>query len=162
MTEKQIAKLSHDEAIEELATAKTSVTEKRDEFYAFLKENKLKRNKDYSEDAKHGKKFSKFKTEIDKLVILRDGIKEQAKATKPKKAGGRASTYEYPADVTTPEEKKKYRTKMRAEAKKAEKAKEKAEAPEVPADEKAAKKTAKKKPAKKASKKKEAVVEDED
>ena len=154
MTAKQIDKLDHDGAKEALVQVKADIKAKRDEFHAFLKENKLKRNVDHSEDTKHGKKFKAFKTAIDKLTEQREAISAKVKETKPKKGAGRKSKYEYPADVTTPEQKKKYRTKMRAEAKKAEKAAAKAEGGND-----ARKKKAKKKPAKK---KEPGAAEDED
>lgn len=86
---------------------------------AYLKENNLDPSKDWTKDKKHGKKIKELlaisKTKTEKAD---DSLKEVKKA---KKAGS-TMKYDYPlvdGREMTSEEKKKYRVKMRAEAKKA-------------------------------------------
>lgn len=86
---------------------------------AYLKENNLDPSKDWSKDKKHGKKIKELlavsKTKTDKA-------EEALKETKKAKKAGSTVKYDYPlvdGKEMSPEEKKKYRVKMRAEAKKA-------------------------------------------
>lgn len=158
MTSKQIKALSFEEATTAYADSKVTAKNERESLNAFCKENKLKRNVDHTDDAKHGKKYAKLKQTVDAACELRDALKEQVKETKPKKTSGRASKYEYPEDITTNEQKKKYRTQLRAAAAKADKAanpdaaaskkkKPKVKAEEAPSEAVATKKKGKKKKA---------------
>lgn len=86
---------------------------------AYLKENNLDPSKDWSKDKKHGKKIKELlavsKTKTEKAE---ESLKETKKANK----AGSTMKYDYPlvdGKEMSPEEKKKYRVKMRAEAKKA-------------------------------------------
>lgn len=104
-----------------LAAVKSELTAKRDEFQAWLKTNKLGRAKDYSDDKKYGKKYTEFQTAINELTAKREELESASKPAKGSKRGGFTAKYEYPADVVTAEQKKAYRVKQRAAAKKAEK-----------------------------------------
>lgn len=98
---------------EELGVAKT-------ELRAFEKESKLAKDTDHSDDAKHGKRWSKLKATVTKKEELIAKTREKLAALKPEKTE-RPSKYEYPKDVVTALDKKKHRAKLRAEAKRAEK-----------------------------------------
>jgi hypothetical protein len=93
----------------------------------FLKKNELKRDKDYSKDAKFGKKFKELTLALQKAND--DLAGGEAKAKDSKKAGktdkakkeskgspGRATKYEYPEGLTA-EEKKEFRVQARKAAK---------------------------------------------
>lgn len=118
---------------EDLLAKKAEIQIARDEFYAFLKENGLKRNQDYSEDAKVGKKFSKHKAKIAGLVTERDNLVTAISDAKPKKEKSLQfeAKYTYPVDVQTAAQKKKYRLDARRDAKKAERANEAGEDKEI-------------------------------
>lgn len=107
---------------EELAVAEK---EKR----AFEKDNGLKKGEDHSEHPKHGKKWAKMDKNIQQLEADIEEAKNWLKENKPKKEKKeRQLKYDYPADCTTDEQKKKFRATMRAEAKKAEKGEKKSKA----------------------------------
>lgn len=84
----------------------------------YLKENNLDPTKDWSKDKKHGKKIREL------LAISQsksDKAKEKVEKLKESKKAGSTSKYDYPlvdGKEMTPEQKKKYRAQMRAEAKK--------------------------------------------
>lgn len=115
---------SYEEAQEARQAAQEAAKELRTELAAFCKENKIKRGTapdELGDDVK-ASVAKKYKTLFNKNEKAREAVAD-AKATekelKPRKE--RASKYDYPDDVTTPEQKKKYRAKMRREAKAAEK-----------------------------------------
>ena len=115
MGKKTKAELKEDlkAAKEELTVAKT---EKRD----FEKSNKMAKDTDHSEDAKHGKKWKRLNDMVAKKESAVEKIKADIAEAKPEKTE-RASKYEYPADVVTAADKKKYRAAARAAKAKAEK-----------------------------------------
>lgn len=97
----------------------------------FLKKNNLKRDKDYSKDAKLGTKWKELKLAADKAndalepaakpAAEKTKAKETAKPAKEKKekgnaGSGRATKYEYPEGLTAAE-KKEFRVKARRDAK---------------------------------------------
>lgn len=83
----------------------------------YFTKNKLKRNEDYTDDAKHGSKIQRLQKEINKASDTLSAINDQVAALKPGKGKvGREMKYEYPADCKTAEQRKKYRIKMRKEA----------------------------------------------
>jgi len=142
---------NYDEAAEAFKATKEELAVAREEKKTYFKENGLSQKEDYSADAKHGKKVKKFQEMIDKKIKERDETEAWMKENKPKKERAvRATTYEYPDDITTAEDKKKYRAKQRAAKKKA----EKGEAEEKPTKkEKKAKKEEAEAPAPESSKK---------
>lgn len=98
---------------------------------AYYKENKLKKTEDYSADEEHGKKIARLEANVEKAQNA------VGKTKKEKPTTNRATKYEYPADIDTPEKRKKYRQEMRAKAagktKKEKPAKEKPAKEEKPA-----------------------------
>ena len=130
---------TYEEALEAQGVAKDAVKEAKAALTEYYTKNKLKRNEDYTDDAKHGGKIQKLQNAIDRESSTLENIGEQMKALKPKKekSAGRETKYEYPADCVTSEQKKKYRIKMRKEAENADKPKK--EKTEKPAPKKAAK-----------------------
>lgn len=95
------------------------------ELQEYMKANKLDPTNDYSKDKKHGKKIKELT-----LIInadrdkVHDTIKKEKKEKKEKKVAGATAKYDYPlvdGKPMTAEEKKKYRQKMRSEAKAANK-----------------------------------------
>jgi len=121
----------HDEAIEAQTAGKAKVRDAKDALTSYIKENKLKRNVDYTNDKKHGAKITKLSNAVEKaseaLVKINDAVKD----LKPSKA--KASKYDYPEGLTN-EEKKKFRQAARSAAKPKKEGKEKKEkAPEAKA-----------------------------
>lgn len=139
--------MTFEEATAALEEIKGALTEERKEFKSFLKKNKLKVGKDYSTHKELGEEFSAHNDKLAELQATREELMAFTKENKPRKE--RQTQYDYPEGVTSTEEKKKYRAKVRAEKKRAEKAKAKAEKGESTEKEEAPAK--KKAPAKKAS-----------
>jgi hypothetical protein len=106
---------TEEEAVEAVATFKEEVKSAKAALTDYYKANKLKRNEEHDADSKHGKKIAKLEKSVERNTDKLAKAKEAAKSLKPKKE--RAVKYDYPADMT-PEEKKKYRAKMRSQAKK--------------------------------------------
>lgn len=138
---------TYEQAQEELASAKATRKECNEAMAEFLKENKLKKGEDYSghSDEKIAKKWKKLAAAQTEARAAVTAAEEAEKALKPK--AERASKYEYPEDVVTADDRKKYRAKMRNAAKAAEagekpakKEKKAKDAEEAPAAEKASKK----------------------
>lgn len=152
----------------------------------YFKENKLKKTDDYSEDAKHGKKVTRLESKVDKyseeLISINEAVKSYKPGKAKKDAAPRNLKYDYPDDVKTAEQRKKYRIEQRkaaksgeegseakpakaAKAKKAKKAEVETEEVEDTKPTKKGKKVAKvaesKAPAKKASKKRKEVIEED-
>lgn len=108
---------TYDEALEAQGTAKEAVKEAKSALTDYYTKNKLKRNEDYTDDAKHGAKVAKLQNAIDKASEHLADINEQMKSLKPKKEkAGREMKYEYPADCDTAEKRKKYRIEQRRKA----------------------------------------------
>ena len=107
--------LTYDSAVKQLKGVKADLKEARNELNAFLKENKLKKTQDHSKDKKHGKAYKALKATIKTLEEQRDDFQTFAKENKPKKE--RSYKYGYPEDIKTGDDRKKFRTKMRAKAK---------------------------------------------
>lgn len=163
--DKVIKKAKVENSAESLEAKLKSLSEEKAAYY---KENGLKVGKDYANDKKHGAyitKITKAIKEVEEAIKeIKGSVKEAAgeikKSAKKIKEAVKsvASKYEYPADVVTAEQKKKYRRDMRAAAAKAAKGetkpKKEAKQPKKGKEEKPSK------PAKVA--KEEKVVEDED
>jgi len=107
----------YDEAVQQLEAAKTDLSEKREALREFKTENKIKRNKPV-EDPAIQKQLETHEGAVEKAREVVDAAKAAAKELKPRKE--RVTKYEYPEDCTTDKDKKRYRAKMRREAKKAE------------------------------------------
>jgi hypothetical protein len=121
MSKEKTAKFANKaEAKEALTAAKESKKSAKQELKAFEKENELASGEDHSGDAKHGKRWSKLKKAVDSAEAKVTDIEGEMEGLKSAKVD-RPSKYEYPADVVTALDKKKYRAKMRAAAKKADK-----------------------------------------
>ena len=56
-----------EEALEAQKEAKETVKEAKQALTDYFTKNKLKRNQDYTDDAKHGAKIERLQKEIDKL-----------------------------------------------------------------------------------------------
>lgn len=124
MTKKEILKAkTFEEAQAVLATAKAEKKEALASLRSYCAENKLKQKVEPTE-AKHQKKWKSLTEAYEKAKEMVEAAETHAKELKP--SGNRKTKYEYPDGVTTAEEKKKYRAKLRADAKKAEKAANKA------------------------------------
>lgn len=140
------------EALSKLNEAKSALT-------AYLKKNKLKRSDDHSEDKKHGSKIAKLEKAIEKAQAAYEKLKAPSKKKDKgakKESAGRRTKYDYPADIVSADDRKKYRQKMRAEAKaagKGEKKSKKAKTGKPKADKAEGKKTSKKAKTGKKSKK---------
>lgn len=108
--------LNLEQATEAQKNAKDALKAAKADLKAFRKENKIKPGEEPT-DEKLTKKFNKLVKAVEEaeseLVKADTAIKE---LTPPK---GRATTYTYPEDVVTAADKKKYRAKMRRDAKKA-------------------------------------------
>jgi len=109
---------TYDEALEAQVEGKKAVRDAKQALTAYLKTNKLKRNIDYTNDTKHGKKIARLNKAIERTSNALVKVNEAVKSLKPKVE--RKSKYDYPEGLTA-EEKKKFRTKARAEANKASK-----------------------------------------
>lgn len=113
--------MAEKKSAEELANAKKAAKEElqvaKDELKAFRKENKLDKEKDYSADEKHGKKYTKLVAQVTKKTKALEDAETAAKGEK-KAAGRKATKYEYPKDATA-DDKKKIRASARAAAKRA-------------------------------------------
>ena len=121
---------TYEEALTAQEEAKSAVKEAKTALTEYYTKNKLKRNEDYTDDAKHGGKIQRLQQNIDKASETLADINEQVKGLKPGKAkAGRDTKYEYPADCVTAEQRKKYRIKMRKEADSDKPKKEKTEKP---------------------------------
>lgn len=140
------------EAKEALSSAKEEKKAAFSELRAFEKENELAKGGDHSKDAKVGKKWNKLNETYQKKKASVEELEGAVKETKSDKTA-RKTVYDYPADIKTAGEKKKYRAKMRAEKKRAAKGDKTAE---NGTEKKASKKDKKK------GKKKEVAAETED
>jgi len=105
---------TYEEALAAQKALKVEVKNDKAGLTAYLKQNKLKRNVDHSDDKKHGKKIAAFQKRIDRAMAKLETTNGLVKDMKPKKE--RSYKYDYP-DGLTAEEKKKFRQKARAESK---------------------------------------------
>lgn len=116
--------MSKYESLEDAKTAQElkaqQVKDAKAALATYFKENKLKKTEDYSEDAKHGKKVSRLESKIDKYSEELITINEAVKGFKPGKAKKESAPknlkYDYPDDVKTAEQRKKYRIAARKAA----------------------------------------------
>jgi len=110
--------LTFDSATEQLVEVKADLKDARGEMTDFLKANKLKKGQDHSnhETAKVAKGWTKADNKISKLEEDRTTLQDFVKANKPKKE--RESKYSYP-DGLDADGRKKFRTQIRAKAKRA-------------------------------------------
>ena len=93
----------------------------------YFTKNKLKRNQDYKDDAKHGAKIERLQKEIDKASNTLSDVNSQVSSLKPGKGkAGREMKYEYPPECKTAEQRKKYRIEQRKKANNADKPKKEA------------------------------------
>ncbi len=106
---------TYEEALETVNTLKEKLGEERTALREFKSENNIKRGKE-PEDEKIAAKLEKLVAGIEKTREAIDIAKVEAKELKPRK--NRVTKYDYPDDCTTDADKKKYRAKMRREAKK--------------------------------------------
>lgn len=106
---------TYEEALEALETAKANLGEVKEANREFKKENKIRRNKPIEDEA-IAKKLEASEAKVDKAREAMEAAKLNAKELKPRK--DRVTKYEYPDDCVTDKDKKKYRAKMRREAKK--------------------------------------------
>jgi hypothetical protein len=102
------------EAKEALAQAKEERKAAKEELRAFEKENDLEKGGDHSAN----KKWAKLNGSLEKKEALIAEIEESMKDLKSEKVA-RVSKYEYPEDVVSAADKKKFRAAARAAAKKA-------------------------------------------
>lgn len=141
---------SKEELKEALSVAKEEAKAAREEKRGFEKENKLAKGEDHSANEKVGKKWTK----LNDVVTAKTAKVEKAQAALDevkKESTGSRTTYEYPKDVVSPGDRKKYRAAQRAAKKKAAKGEGDAAAPkkskksaEAPAEEVKAEKKVKK------------------
>ena len=110
--------ITYEQAQEAASVKKEALKAVKAEAKEFRKENKL-RPDDTPTDEKLAKKLAKLTSAVEKAQKEYDDAVEAMKALKPKTV--RQSKYEYP-DGMTAQEKKRFRAKSRAEARKAEKA----------------------------------------
>lgn len=102
---------------EKIARVDKKIAAKKDELKTFLKDNKLSAKEDHSKN-KDKNLASSYKALKGALAELE--TKKAGYGAAPKKGGkaGIAAKYTYPASVKTSDDKKKYRTHIRALAKK--------------------------------------------
>lgn len=110
-------KMTYEQALELAETSKGEFKVAKAAFKDFLKENKVKTIEEIT-DEKLAKKAGKLNSAIEAATATKEEAEAMAKSLKP--AVERESKYEYPEGLTS-DEKKKFRTKMRASAKQAEK-----------------------------------------
>ena len=113
-----------EEALEAQKEAKETVKEAKQALTDYFTKNKLKRNQDYTDDAKHGAKIERLQKEIDKASNTLADVNSQVSSLKPGKGkAGREMKYEYPPECKTAEQRKKYRIEQRKKANNADKPK---------------------------------------
>ena len=116
-----------EEALEAQKEAKETVKEAKQALTDYFTKNKLKRNQDYTDDAKHGAKIERLQKEIDKASNTLADVNSQVSSLKPGKGkAGREMKYEYPPECKTAEQRKKYRIEQRKKANNADKPKKEA------------------------------------
>lgn len=151
------------EAQAALASKKDELSAAKEELKAFEKENKLSKVEDKGAHEKHGKKWSKLNEVVENLENSKKEIESWLKDNKPKgeKKGGfkPSGKYDYPEGLSEAE-KKKFRAKARAAAKREEKGSDSKKAAKKSATPKEEGKKSKKGKDKKSKKEKAAKSED--
>lgn len=141
-----MAKLTYEETKEALELKRTALKEANAEFKQWRKDNKI--GDDAPKDAKLLAKYNGYKKTQKTLGDEVVALEASAKELKPAREGAFAKKYTYPAEITTAEEKKKYRAAQRRLAKgvkpKAEKAAKEEKGTEKEAPKKIIKKIVKK------------------
>lgn len=152
-----------EEALEAQKEAKETVKEAKQALTDYFTKNKLKRNQDYTDDAKHGAKIERLQKEIDKASNTLSDVNSQVSSLKPGKGkAGREMKYEYPPECKTAEQRKKYRIEQRKKANNADKPKkETSEKPKKETSKKEAENAKPKASAKKVKSKSSAVESEE-
>jgi len=108
----KVAYNTYDEAMVAADALKEKNAEVKAAYFSVVSKHKLRPGfKIADQDKKVQKELNDAKAIWDAVRDEKNVILELAKGMKPKKEG--RSTYEYPAEVVTAEDKKKYRTKMR-------------------------------------------------
>lgn len=112
--------LSVEEAQEKLIAAKEKMVEAKDALVAFNKANGLKKGEDASnhEDAKIAKSWKKLKETLDDRAKRVEKYQALTKGAKKTGQAPKAAKYNYPADVTSGDDKKKYRSLVRQKSRK--------------------------------------------
>jgi len=115
-----MGKKTKDELKADLTAAREEKKAAFEEKRAFEKENKLEKGADHSGHEKLGKKWTKLETG---LKAKQDKIKkiEEDIASLKKESSSSRTVYDYPEDIKSAADRKKYRAKARAAKKKAEK-----------------------------------------
>jgi hypothetical protein len=110
-----MAKKTYAEVKEQLASQKDEAKQAKKDLNKFCKENKLEADKEHPDN----KKWVKLKTLVEKTQKAVEDSEKWLEENKDKKESTpRASKYEYPADVVTAADKKKFRAQARAAANK--------------------------------------------
>ena len=126
-----MTKLTYEAALKQQKEAKDAVKTAKQAQTDYFNDNKLKKNQDYTKDKKHGKKVISLSKEVKKAMATLENIntkvdsfekdkkdskkgKEKEKKAKSGSAAGARTKYEYPPDVTSSSDKKKYRQMMRS------------------------------------------------
>lgn len=98
----------------EIIAARTALTDAKEKLARFLKKNGLESAEDVHGEPEIEKKKENLVRKVEEQKKL---LKKAKKGTKaPKEKSVRESKYDYPEDCVTKEDKKKFRSKMRAEA----------------------------------------------
>ena len=111
---------SMEAAVEAQKAKAAQVKEAKAALTNYFKENKLKKTEDYTEDPKHGKKVTRLESKVDKYSDELNDINEAIKKLKPgkeKSSEPKKLKYDYPPEIKTAEQKKKYRIEQRKLAK---------------------------------------------
>ena len=111
---------SMEAAVEAQKAKAAQVKEAKAALTDYFKENKLKKTEDYTEDPKHGKKVTRLESKVDKYSDELNDINEAIKKLKPgkeKSSEPKKLKYDYPPEIKTAEQKKKYRIEQRKLAK---------------------------------------------
>lgn len=113
-----MAKKTYAEVKESLPGLKDEAKQAKKDLKSFLKSNSLEEGKEYPDN----KKWVKIKGLVDKTAkAVTDAEAFMAENKEKKEGKPRSTKYEYPAEITTAAEKKKYRAQQRSAAKAAEK-----------------------------------------
>lgn len=134
---KKVKKIKEEEVVKTPSDVKVDEVSKKakeaaKELKEYLKKNKLDPTKDWTKDKKHGKKILELSTIINaERSKVKDNLDKNKKektvekeVKKTKKIAGATAKYDYPlvdGKPMTADQKKKYRTKMRQDAKAGEK-----------------------------------------
>jgi len=122
---KESKELTPEEILEQLTAAKQELKEARTPVKKIRMKHKCMKSGSVPKDKKVATELKKLEKVVEACVAKRDELQEAYDAVKPKKAAGERNTkYEYPEGLSDAE-KKKFRAKMRREAKAAEGGEEK-------------------------------------